>query len=27
MRADSGLSHAEREMIVVAVSAGNSCTY
>jgi uncharacterized peroxidase-related enzyme len=27
MRADSGLSRAEREMIVVAVSALNSCTY
>ena len=27
MRADSGLSRAEREMIVVAVSAVNSCTY
>jgi len=27
MRADSGLSRAEREMIVVAVSAVNACTY
>ncbi len=27
MRAESGLSRAEREMIVVAVSAVNSCTY
>jgi uncharacterized peroxidase-related enzyme len=27
MRAGSGLSRAEREMIVVAVSAVNSCTY
>jgi len=27
MRADSGLSRAEREMIVVAVSAANSCAY
>jgi len=27
MRADSGLSRTEREMIVVAVSAVNSCTY
>jgi uncharacterized peroxidase-related enzyme len=27
MRSDSGLSRAEREMIVVAVSAVNACTY
>ncbi len=27
MRAESGLSRAEREMIVVAASAANSCTY
>jgi uncharacterized peroxidase-related enzyme len=27
MRGDSGLSRAEREMIVVAVSAVNACTY
>jgi uncharacterized peroxidase-related enzyme len=27
MRGDSGLSRAEREMIVVAVSAVNNCTY
>jgi uncharacterized peroxidase-related enzyme len=27
MRSDSGLSRAEREMIVVAVSAVNSCAY
>jgi uncharacterized peroxidase-related enzyme len=27
MRAESGLSRAEREMIVVAVSAVNACTY
>jgi uncharacterized peroxidase-related enzyme len=27
MRGESGLSRAEREMIVVAVSAVNSCTY
>ena len=27
MRGDSGLSRAEREMITVAVSAVNSCTY
>jgi len=27
MRGDSGLTRAEREMIVVAVSAQNSCTY
>lgn len=27
MRGESGLSRAEREMIVVAVSAVNACTY
>ena len=27
MRGASGLSRAEREMIVVAVSAANSCAY
>ena len=27
MRGESGLSRAEREMIVVAVSAVNSCSY
>jgi uncharacterized peroxidase-related enzyme len=27
MRSASGLSRAEREMIVVAVSAANSCSY
>jgi AhpD family alkylhydroperoxidase len=27
MRAESGLTRAEREMIVVAVSAVNRCTY
>ena len=27
MRGDSGLTRAEREMIVVAVSKVNSCTY
>ena len=27
MRAGSGLTRAEREMIVVAVSAANSCAY
>jgi uncharacterized peroxidase-related enzyme len=27
MRGDSGLSRAEREMIVVAVSAVNACSY
>ena len=27
MRSPSGLSRAEREMIVVAASAANSCTY
>jgi len=27
MRAGSGLSRAEREMIVVAVSAANACAY
>ena len=27
MRGESGLSRAEREMIVVAVSAANACTY
>ena len=27
MRAESGLTRAEREMIVVAVSAVNACTY
>ena len=27
MRADSGLTRAEREMIVVAASAVNACTY
>jgi len=27
MRSESGLSRAEREMIVVAVSAVNACTY
>lgn len=27
MRGESGLSRAEREMIVVAVSAQNDCTY
>ena len=27
MRGESGLSRAEREMIVVAVTAANDCTY
>jgi uncharacterized peroxidase-related enzyme len=27
MRGESGLTRAEREMIVVAVSAANACTY
>ena len=27
MRGESGLSRAEREMIVVAASAANACTY
>jgi len=27
MRGESGLTRAEREMIVVAVSAQNACTY
>jgi uncharacterized peroxidase-related enzyme len=27
MRAPSGLSHAEKELIVVSTSAGNSCLY
>lgn len=27
MRSESGLSRAEREMIVVAASGANSCTY